>query len=139
MINLSDEAIRVRLEAVRNCVDAGPGPGFLMIYAGPVPNSTDDTVPPRATLLAKVGMTKPSAGAADGASGKITFTPSAGPHYALATGRAEWARLCTSHGAGIMRLGSIGTRVPASLCLDGVDLKGGEPFVVHDVMLLEPE
>lgn len=84
-----------RLNAIRNAIDAGGGPGIAEIYAGARP-ATGGAIG-GAILLATVTFSDPSA--PDAANGLATYDVIDPDAAANATGLAAWMRIKDSTGA----------------------------------------
>lgn len=91
-LGLATALRNTRMNALKDAIDAGAGPGLLRIYDGTRP-STGGSV---TTLLAELTFGDPSYGAA--ASGAITANPVTSDPAANAAGTATWARIVDSNG-----------------------------------------
>lgn len=107
------------LDAIRDAIDAGAGPGVVRIYDGTRPASGGAAT----TLLATVTCSDPCAPNASG--GTLTFNAFTEDSSADATGTATWARIEDSTGGWVMDLdvGTSGTE----LILNTTSITAGGP------------
>ena len=105
------------LNAIRNAIDAGAGPGTIRGYDGTRPATGGAAT----TLLFEVTCSDPSA--PDAAGGVLTFSAITSDASANASGNATWCRFVDSTGA-FVQDGSVGTSA-ADLILNTVVVTAG--------------
>ena len=106
-----------RLNAIRDAIDAGVGPGLLRIYDGARPATGGAAT----TLLAELTFSDPSA--PNAAAGVLTFSAITSDAAANATGTASWFRAVDSAGT-FAKDGSVGT-AGADLNLNSTSISTG--------------
>lgn len=106
-----------QLNAVRDRIDAGSGPGKLRIYSGTRP-STGGTA---TTLLAELTFSDPCA--PNASNGVLTFNTITADSSAAASGTATWFRIVDSDGNFVMD-GDVGTS-GADLNLNSTSITAG--------------
>lgn len=95
---LSLAARQARLGALRDAIDASPGPGAMLLYSGSPPATPDDALSAQ-VLLGSVALALPS-GSIAASAGLATYTlsvPRTGT--ASATGVVGWVRFVSQSGA----------------------------------------
>ena len=126
-MNVSTAIRNAWLDAVKNAIDAGPGPGKLNFYNGSKPTTGGAVT----TLLGTVTCSDPCAPSAS--SGVLTFSAFTDDANADATGTATWARFTDSTGAFVcdVTVGLSG----ADIIMSSVSIVAGGTIKVSSGML----
>lgn len=119
-----------RVNAIRDDIDAGTGPGTIEIYDGTQP-ATGGTA---TTLLATGTFSDPSA--PDAAGGTLTFNAITGSD-AAATGTASWCRIKDSAGNFVidMDVGVDGSGAP--VIINTTSIVSGGPVVFNSAAITD--
>lgn len=131
---LSAAAASAAAKAVTDLLDAGSGPGRLIIYdatAG-VPETVAE--PAKGLMLAALPLSKPAFGAGPepGERESAAIRSAA----AAETGTAAYFRLADSNGVAVIQ-GSVGT-ADADLCLKSIQLQAGADVAVAGITYTQP-
>lgn len=118
-------------------VDAGPGPGVIKIYAGPVPASVNDALSGQ-TLLATLPLSDPAFGATD-SQGIATANPIAADTSADATGTASFFRIEDSTGAARFQGDVSVSGGGGDLELNSVSIQAGIEVSISSLTITVPE
>ena len=123
------------LNALRNAIDAGSGPGVIEIRSGTQPANAD-TAPSDGALLGTITLNDPSAPDASG--GVLTFDvdPIPGDTAADATGTASWARVKDSAGTAVFD-GSVGT-AGTDFIIVSTAITAGQPITLTAASITFP-
>lgn len=121
------------LNALRNLIDAGSGPGTLKLYSGTQPATGDGNLSGN-TLLATLTFGDPVA--SDAASGVLTFDAITEDSSADASATATWARIQDSDGNKIFD-GDVGT-AGAMINLNTTTVAAGGPVRITSFSITFP-
>lgn len=109
----------ILLNAIKNAIDGGDGPGILLIYTGPQPERGGEIT--TQTLLAALELDEPC-GAVDGAALTLSINQDLS---ADGTGIAAWARITDSEGGWVADMDCGNEASEASLKLNSVQIAAG--------------
>jgi len=137
VLRVADLARNAQLNAIRDLIDAGAGPGLCRIYDGAQPADADDAIVAQ-VLLCEIALADPSA--PNAAAGVLTFTPRTGASAgtAIADGTATWARILDSNGLPIFDANVGEAAATPSLVINSEDIVTGGPVEIQSLTLIAP-
>lgn len=129
IIRLVNAVKHAMLAPLKTAIDAGPGPGTIKIYTGPIPALPTDAA--SGTLLGTLTFSDPcNTTVGSPTAGSLTMDAIAPDSSADADGVAGWARIADSTGATVGDIDVTTTGGGGVLQMNTTNIKAGGPILI---------
>ncbi len=134
VINIATTLRNAQVNAARDAIDGGSGPGTIQIRTGAMPATPQDAA--TGTLLGTLTFSDPSFPAASG--GTASANAITQDSAADATGTATWARLLDSAGTAVMDVDVTATGGGGAIQLNNTSIVAGGPIILTSMSITAP-